>query len=80
MIAHVRNDKKINNEKWNQILHGALSQVYKHADTIEFRNRFQSLISIDSHDTSKTGIRFLEEYMKTVARIPEARISRIYHQ
>lgn len=43
-----------------------LGEGYKHA--------IDRLVSIDQHDVSETGIYFLQEYMRIVARIPSEQI------
>lgn len=49
--------------------------VYKHSDTDELRELVRSLIHIDKMDISQTGIHFLQEYMRIVARIPANQIN-----
>lgn len=71
-VDGIRNHKKIQNEEqWNNILHEALSQVYKHSDTPDVREKVKLLIWVDRTDTSKVGIHFLQVYMRIIARIPD---------
>lgn len=79
-VAKIREQKKIQESWWNDILKRALSQVYKHTNSIEFRNKFDSLIKIDITDTWQTGIIFLKEYMRIVVRIPEDKINLLFHK
>ena len=74
-VDDIRNHKKIQNEEqWNNILHEALSQVYKHSDTPDVREKVKLLIWVDRTDTSKVGIHFLQVYMRIIARIPDTQI------
>ena len=54
--------------------------VYKHSDTDELRELITSLIDIDETDISKTGIYFLQEYMRIVARIPTDHMNLPFHK
>ncbi|NRH21040.1 hypothetical protein HOO68_03275 [Candidatus Gracilibacteria bacterium] len=74
-VDDIRNHKKVHNEEqWNRILQEALSQVYKHSDTPDIRDKLQLLSQIDQNDASRVGIHFLQMYMKIIARIPEDKI------
>ena len=74
-VDDIRNHKKIQNEEqWNNILHEALSQVYKHSDTPDVREKVKLLIWVDRTDTSNVGIHFLQVYMRIIARIPDNQI------
>ena len=79
-VSKIREQKKIDENWWNDILKWALTQVYKHTDSAEFQKKFHTLLMMDSYDNSKTGIYFLQTYMRIVARIPEDKINLPFHQ
>ena len=71
-VDSIRHQRRIQNEdQWKKILYDAMSQIYRHSDSPDFRRKIQLLLSIDSNDATKTGIEFLQIYMRIVARIPE---------
>lgn len=67
-------------DQWNAILQETLTSVYKHSDTDELRELVRSLLHIDKMDISQTGIHFLQEYMRIVARIPANQINLPFHK
>lgn len=74
-VDSIRHQKRIQNEdQWEKILYDAMSQIYRHSDSPDFRRKIQLLLSIDGNDTTKTGIEFMQIYMRIVARIPEDQI------
>jgi hypothetical protein len=73
-ITEIRKTAKIQPEAWNKILESALSNVYKHSDSEQIYTLLQSLLMTDEQDISHSGIHFLQEYMRIVARIPESQI------
>ncbi len=79
-ISQIREVKIWNEEKWNTILKWSLIPLYKHTNTPETQQKINTLIAIDTHDISKTGIHFLQAYMRIVARIPEDQINLPFHQ